>query len=193
MILVCLTLLVQEGAQFDALDDLTDGFFKEANKISDESVWIVSNANPKWIELSMGAILPKLKKTLYDDRQGKLRVISARQRPESDDKSVWKEKIFTQLIRRYVPPRFQRDEQPDENPAQVIEGYSIISIGDSENDAECLMQVKTKLTNTLRKTVKLVDRPTPGQLVKQLEAMKEKLKFIVESKRDMHLVATWGV
>ena len=191
-----MTSFLQEGAYFDALDVLTDELFRKANHISGGSAWIVSNGEPSWIEQSMGAILPKLRKTLYEEYCQDCRVISARQQFQAvlpDNKPVWKVKTFNQLINRWVPPRFQGVEQRDEKPTQARDAYSIISIGDSENDAESLMDVETKLTDTFRKTVKLVDNPTLGQVVKQVKAVKENLEHILESKGDLHLVADWGV
>lgn len=188
-------MLLQEGAHFDALDVLTDELFKKANQISGGSAWIVSNGEPSWIELSMGAVLPKLKKTLYDEKWEDRRVISARQQFQAllpDDKAIWKERSFNQLIKRWVPVRFQGNEQREWRPTKIKDAYSILSIGDSENDVESLMNVEAKLTDTFRKTVKLVNNPSLSQVVEQVKAVKEGLEFILEKKSDLHLVASWG-
>lgn len=65
---------------------------------------------------------------------------------------------------------------------------NIISIGDCFHDCESLRKVDLELKDTFKKTVKLIEFPEIGQMIKQIEELEMYLDRIVKVKRDVDLV-----
>lgn len=133
-------------------------------------VYIVTNATPGWVEESAARWAPKLLPVL--DR---IQVISARDRwgasfPE--DFYQWKTQTFLDL-HRYIP-----------TGDKVM---NIVSIGDADFELQAALNLGKQYENAVVKTVKLKHYPSPAELVKQLELVKDKFDHIYHQGRNLKI------
>jgi len=124
------------------------------------TVFIITNASEGWVQHSAGMCMPGLAELL---RQ--MEIISARAGFESSfpgDSHAWKMHAFLQV----------------QHKLQMEAVTNLISVGDSHIEMDAVHLLGRSFAHALVKTVKLWERPTPYELIKQLEVVKEKLPEI---------------
>eukprot|EP00304_Pavlova_gyrans_P002402 CAMPEP_0206043942 /NCGR_PEP_ID=MMETSP1466-20131121/10875_1 /ASSEMBLY_ACC=CAM_ASM_001126 /TAXON_ID=44452 /ORGANISM="Pavlova gyrans, Strain CCMP608" /LENGTH=330 /DNA_ID=CAMNT_0053418809 /DNA_START=19 /DNA_END=1011 /DNA_ORIENTATION=+ len=126
---------------------------------------IITNATEGWVQHSAGLCMPAVKELL--ETSG-VQVISARGAYEQSfpgDCHAWKVHAFLQVQRTL----------------NVEAVTNLISIGDSVIEMDAVHVIGSCFAHALVKTVKLWERPTPHELVKQLEVVAAKLPDIYAS------------
>jgi len=125
---------------------------------------IVTNGAKGWVERSAGLYLPNLVPVLQS-----MKVISARSKWElSEPVSQWKVRAFTELQTQLSP--------------QTVSNF--ISIGDSSFERDAARIIGATFPNAIVKTVKLLETPSPEELLWQQELVLQKLPRIVSSGRN---------
>jgi hypothetical protein len=123
---------------------------------------IITNAMEGWVEECVERYMPSLKDVLQ-----KVRIISARstQEPECGPQiSQWKRRAFLKLGEEY-------DKKTITN---------LVSVGDANYEMEAVHFLGEQFCNSLVKTVKLQESPTPEELMKELDLLTPKFQKIVE-------------
>lgn len=131
--------------------------------------FIITNAQEGWVEESAACYMPTLAPILK-----RVRIISARTSHEAEasgDVALWKKLAFLELGRQ-LPP------QPITN---------LVSTGDSNFELEAAHLLGEQFARSLIKTVKLQERPSPQELVKELELLLPKFQSIVEKASNMKI------
>lgn len=131
--------------------------------------YIVTNAQEGWVEDSASRYMPSLLPILQ-----KVPIISARSAHEAEcsgDVAMWKKRAFVELGRKL--------------PQQAI--TNLVSTGDSMFELDAANLLGEQFARSLIKTVKLQERPSPQELVKQLELLLPKFKTIVEKASNMKI------
>lgn len=131
--------------------------------------FIITNAQEGWVEESASLYMPSLLPILK-----KFTVISARSAHEAEcggDVSQWKKRAFLELGRR-LPPT------PVTN---------LVSVGDSNFELEAARLLGEQFAGSLIKTVKLQERPSAEELVKELELLTTKFQVIVEKAANLKI------
>lgn len=131
--------------------------------------FIITNAQEGWVQESAARYMPSLLPILK-----RVRVISARSEHEAEcsgDASQWKKLAFLELGRQ-LPP-------------QAI--TNLVSTGDSNFELEAANLLGEQFSRSLIKTVKLQERPSPQELVKQLELLLPKFRSIVEKASNLKI------
>jgi len=157
-------------------------------------VFIITNASDGWVQHSATMCMPGLSKPLKQALLGKrgleialridapkiclfalqIEVISARAGFENafpGDSHAWKMHSFLQV----------------QNKLQMEAVTNLISVGDSHIEMDAVHLLGRSFAHALVKTVKLWERPTPYELIKQLEVVKEKLPEIYESGTTLNI------
>ncbi|CAD7952922.1 unnamed protein product [Amoebophrya sp. A25] len=130
------------------------------------SVYIITNAMEGWVEYSCERWLPRVKSLVCS-----LPILSARAWESQYDVSRWKTMAFRSISERM-------DARPVTN---------LIAIGDSVFEINAAHDMATFFPNSLVKTVQLDQRPTPANLVNQLELVAKNLRAIVISGNNMEV------
>jgi hypothetical protein len=134
-------------------------------------VVIITNATDGWVQHSAGMCMPAVRDLLVEKG---IQVISARGNYEQafpGDVHAWKIHAFLEVQRSL-------------NMEAVT---NLISIGDSTVEMEAVHVMGNAFTHSLVKTIKLWERPTPHELVKQLETVHGKLPGICSSISPMNI------
>lgn len=132
-------------------------------------VFIITNASEGWVQHSAGMCMPGLSEPLKQ-----MEVISARAGFENafpGDSHAWKMHSFLQV----------------QNKLQMEAVTNLISVGDSHIEMDAVHLLGRSFAHALVKTVKLWERPTPYELIKQLEVVKEKLPEIYDSGTTLNI------
>jgi len=132
-------------------------------------VFIITNASDGWVQHSAAMCMPELSEPLKQ-----IEVISARAGFENafpGDSHAWKMHSFLQV----------------QNKLQMEAVTNLISVGDSHIEMDAVHLLGRSFAHALVKTVKLWERPTPYELIKQLEVVKEKLPEIYESGTTLNI------
>jgi len=130
---------------------------------------IVTNGAEGWVEESARRHLPDIVPML-----DLMTVISARSKFQSSHPlTQWKKKVFNELQKQLSP--------------QTITNF--ISIGDSNFERDAAHMIRATFANAIVKTVKLVEMPSPEELLWQQEVVLAKLPNIVNDgkSKDLHL------
>lgn len=165
---------------------------------NDNAVYIVTNANKKWVELCLST-LPKTKEIIEKD----VIILSAKDNYNQKTNSImdWKVLTFRDVVKNvYINNTLDIDEMY--NPLHSSHNLhnsqfigNVISIGDSNYEYTALLNLYEyfkkngfKLFNTskkkekeyLLKNVKLVDKPEFDILINQLCILKKNINVIIE-------------
>lgn len=144
----------------------------EAAQLLGEVV-LVTNAERGWIELSCQKFMP----SLYASLEG-LKLISARSTYEElgiSSPSEWKFLAFESEINEFYtlfPPERRRN---------------IISLGDSRHEREALIRVAETMLNCCTKSIKFVEQPEVGQLIKQHDLLLSSLGQLLQHDGNLDL------
>ena len=131
-------------------------------------VFIITNAEDGWVQLSAGKYMPRLLPLL-----DMITVVSARTVHEStfpENPLLWKLTAFTDQLQK----------------CSEGERKHIISIGDSHVEREAARSFKNE--QTCIKTVKLVEKPSCSQLRRQLNLLKSCMEYLCTHKGDLDLM-----
>jgi hypothetical protein len=117
-------------------------------------VKIVTNAEEGWIELSGGRFMPKLTSFLRDTPDIKL--VSARTQFEvdyPDNPSSWKIAAFAAEVDDCYPGK---------------RNLNVLVLGDSLSERDAAHALSSRIPSSCVKSIKLVERPTVSQLLRQI-------------------------
>eukprot|EP00736_Rhodelphis_marinus_P008903 Rmarinus@m.9604 len=130
-------------------------------------VYLITNAEHGWIEQSAQRYVPRV---LDHIRKLDIRVLSARTTYEAQypGPHEWKVQAFVNEVSGHCS-RLRSDKE---------RALNIVCIGDSISERSAAHAVAQRVSNTLVKTIKFVERPTVLQLREQLEMLFLYLKFI---------------
>jgi len=154
--------------RFKQLEKSAISILTEASLLG--KVFIVTNAEKGWVEHSATNYMPNLLPVLKN-----IDVMSARSTHETnfpEKPLLWKFAAFSEQLQK----------------CSEEERKHIISIGDSHVERNAARAFKTD--NTLIKTIKLSERPTCLQLKRQLDLLKNCLKYVCDHKGDLDLQLT---
>jgi chromatin segregation and condensation protein Rec8/ScpA/Scc1 (kleisin family) len=127
---------------------------------------IVTNAAMKWIEMTLD-LLPSTKATI---KKYKIDIISAKDmyQNRTSDMMMWKKLTFRDLVNR-------------------TNATNIISIGDAIYEFNALIELYTKKTRRILKTIRLLQSPNYDVLIDQLEVINKSVNQICNTKGYMDL------
>lgn len=170
---------------------------------NDNAVYIVTNANKKWVELCL-LTLPKTKAIIEKD----VIILSAKDNYNQKTNSImdWKVLTFKDVVNNvYINDALELGglyaPLHTSPPSQFI--GNVISIGDSNYEYTALLNLYEyfksngfKLYNTskkkekeyLLKNIKLVDKPEFDILVNQLYVLKKNINAIIEQKNVVDIL-----
>jgi len=187
--LLCSSVLSNQGIKLDSsmenatelvaqLEELSDYVISVLNvAMSFGTVYIVTNGETGWVQLSCQKFLPNVFPLLE-----KLRVFSARSTFEAlfpDSPMKWKFAAFQEsLNQEYSDSHYIRN---------------ILSFGDSHAEREAIRLVTRGLPNTRTKSIKFAERPTIEQLQRQLELVSNCFQYISNHEEDLDLCMSLSV
>lgn len=130
------------------------------------NTFIVTNAQKGWVEQCVDWHMPSFKQLIK-----KVPVISARTEYEADfpDARQWKNRAFLELGKHLDP--------------LVI--TNLVAVGDSNFEMEAVQLLGQQFPNSFIKTVKLKERPSPDELMKELDLLTPKFHIMVERANNM--------
>jgi len=154
-----------------------------ATAVQHGPVYIVTNAEIGWVELSAAKWMPKVVPLLAH-----LTVISARSTFEADYPSSpldWKLQSFYGVVDKYAAVDSMSLEE--EEGASGPTPRSLLSLGDSvhEREAAHAAVLDTRLNVT---TVKFIERPSPVQLRREIQQVNSWFSHLLSYGRDLDLV-----
>lgn len=169
-----------EGTVLQMLGDhtaVTRAVLREAHTLASRVV-VVTNADAGWVQDSCNSWMPELLPEIQ-----RCQVVSARSIWEArgvKSPTAWKTLVFTDVLARFYS-RYQSQSWKN-----------VISIGDAIYEREALEQAvgmrpqQGKVAKRCRaKSVKFVEKPTIGQLTKELTFLQQALREIVEVDEDL--------
>lgn len=132
------------------------------------NTFIVTNAQKGWVEECVKSHMPSMKPLLQ-----KVPVISARTAYEGDssDISQWKNRAFLELGKQLDPQKIT----------------NLIAVGDADYEMEAAHVLGQQFPNSLIKTVKLKERPSAEELMKELDLVTPKFQLMVERALSMKI------
>jgi hypothetical protein len=159
-------------AELQELESRVAKFLERALTLG--TVYLVTNAETGWVELSCERFLPAIAQYLP-----RVRVVSARTKFEEsfpNQPNQWKIHAFREELFH----------------ALLADGSSelanVISIGDSHHEREALHVVTSEMENTLVKSVKFVERPGMEVLRRQIELIHGCIEYIAQHGGDLDLM-----
>jgi FMN phosphatase YigB (HAD superfamily) len=177
--LLCTTFLNRHYPQGATLPPKVQAYLRTLEQVSVRLIeiamevgqaYIVTNATPGWVEESAARWAPNLLPVLE-----RVKVISARDRWSSyfpQDVYQWKIRTFREL-HRYLPC--------------VDRVMNIVAIGDADFEMQAAASMGQQFELAVVKTVKLKQLPSPPELVKELELVKEKFDQIHRHGRNLKI------
>jgi len=187
--LLCSSVLSNQGIKLDSdmtnamdlmaqLEELTDSVISVLNvAMASGTVYIVTNGETGWVQLSAQKFLPRVVPVLE-----KLRVLSARSTFEPmypDAPMKWKFLAFQESL--------------NQEYADSICVKNVLSFGDSHAEREAIRLVTKGLPNTRTKSIKFAERPTIEQLQRQLELVSNCFLYISSHEDDLDLCMSLSV
>lgn len=134
-------------------------------------VYIVTNADQSWVELSAAKFMPRMVPIMKDVTIFSARYHFERYSPESP--LDWKLHAFRWLVRQYgMPPRH------------------ILSLGDSHVEREAIRSVSREILCSRIKTIKFADKPSIEQLKRQLELIASCFRDVFAHPAELDLALT---
>lgn len=144
------------------------------------TVTIVTNAEHGWIEISCQKFMPTLYPVLKD-----VKILSARSRYESRgvvQPSAWKLLAFDGEIGLFM------NGYDGGTPASASSvRLNVISVGDSLYEREALIRVTDRFSNSCAKAMKLVEKPSAEEFLKEHDILISCLGDIVEYEGNIDL------
>lgn len=136
--------------------------------ISLGNTFIVTNAEKGWVEQCVTWHMPSVKPFL-----AKVPVISARTAHEAEctDVKQWKNRAFLELGKHL-------DQETITN---------LVSVGDSNFEMEAVQLLGRQFPHSFIKTVKLKERPSPEELMKELDLITPKFEIMVQRANNLKI------
>jgi hypothetical protein len=187
--LLCSSVLSNQGIKLDSdlegavdlvtqLEELSTSVITVLNvAMTHGTVYIVTNGETGWVQLSAQKFLPNVVPLLE-----KLRVLSARSTFEAlfpDSPMKWKFHAFQESLNQ---------EYADSHCTK-----NVLSFGDSHAEREAIRLVTRGLPNTRTKSIKFAERPTIEQLQRQLELVSNCFQYITSHEEDLDLCMSLSV
>jgi len=187
--LLCSSVLSNQGIKLDSdmenagelvaqLEELSDSIISVLNvAMSYGSIYIVTNGETGWVQLSAQKFLPSVLPIL-----DKVRILSARSTFEAlfpDSPMKWKFHAFQESLNQ---------EYADSHCIK-----NVLSFGDSHAEREAIRLVTRGLPNTRTKSIKFAERPTVEQLQRQLELVSNCFQYISSHEEDLDLCMSLSV
>jgi len=187
--LLCSSVLSNQGIKLDSdmtnaaelisqLEELSDSVISVLNvAMASGTVYIVTNGETGWVQLSAQKFLPRVVPVLE-----KMRVLSARSTFEPmypDAPMKWKFLAFQESLNQ---------EYADSHCIK-----NVLSFGDSHAEREAIRLVTKGLPNTRTKSIKFAERPTIEQLQRQLELVSNCFLYISSHEDDLDLCMSLSV
>jgi len=171
-------------AEFKPVEEAAVALLSTAIKFG--PVYIITNAETGWVELSSAKWMPSVVPLLPH-----VTVISARSTFEAEFPSSpldWKLQSFFQVVDEYATADMDAVMAVD-NAAEGAEQspLSLLSLGDSihEREAAHSAVLNTRMAVT---TVKFVERPNPCQLRREIQQVASWFSHLIGYNRDLDLV-----
>jgi len=140
------------------------------NKASEKCiVIIVTNAESGWVEFTSAKLMPKV----FDIITEKIPVLSTRKLVEEALKN--KGKISGQNFKLGVFSHIRNEE----TIFNFDELSNLIVIGDSNYEIDAANMLMKSLPSGFTKTVKLAEKPSPEEMIRQVKLMLEKWEYIL--------------
>jgi hypothetical protein len=187
--LLCSSVLANQGIKLDSDLESAAELVSQLEELSDSvigvltvamahgTVYIVTNGETGWVQLSAQKFLPSVVPFL-----DKLRVLSARSTFEPlypDSPMKWKFHAFQDSLTR---------EYGDNHCIR-----NVLSFGDSHAEREAIRAVTRGHPNTRTKSIKFAERPTIEQLQRQLELVSDCFAYITSHEADLDLCMSLSV
>ena len=136
------------------------------------NVFIVTNAEIGWVELSCSRYMPRVLPYIR-----LLRVISARTEYEKTitESTKWKSHAFGDSLGSLY---------------SANDALNVISFGDSECEREALLTIKRKFDKSKTKSIKFIEKPTIEQLVREQEMIYKNMNYLVNHSGSLDLMLT---
>ncbi|MDD4931749.1 MAG: hypothetical protein PHG66_06430 [Candidatus Colwellbacteria bacterium] len=183
--IMCSTFMEQDNITLHSESIMVHKHWEELDKLSKSAidiitisktfgeVVIITNAEEGWVQLSAQKFMPELIPILKT-----IRIFSARtsyQNAYPENPYMWKYMTMKSLLDSKV---YNEDDKKN-----------IISFGDSLVERSSLMNVTKKMKNTLPKSVKFSERSSIDSLRRQLDLLKNSMKYVTEfnGPLDLHL------
>jgi hypothetical protein len=147
------------------------------------SVFLVTNAETGWVELSCERFLPGIAALLP-----KVKVVSARSKYEENypnQPCQWKVQAFREELCEFIRLSNETMMETEGGDAKIA---NVISIGDSHHEREALHIVTSEWDNILVKSVKFVERPDMEVLRKQIDLIHGCIEYICQHGGDLDLM-----
>lgn len=170
--------------QLKELETCVGTLLRQATALLHQSVYIVTNAEHGWVQLSAAKFLPAIVPLLQS-----VTIISARSSFEHLFPAAplkWKYFAFHSLLIDCGSGFFGRDGRPHVDK-------HVISLGDSHVEREAVRAVCKGVPNTKTKSVKFAQGPTIEQLRRQLELVNQCFAYITTHPADLDLQLTVAV
>ena len=160
------------------LAEMEDLVAKLLEKASEQCiVVIVTNADVGWVEFTSAKLMPKV----FHIIQKQIPVLSTRKLVEETIKSKgtlngqnFKMTVFSQL--RNEETIFDFDELSN-----------LIVIGDSNYEIDAANMLTKSLPSGFTKTVKLAEKPSPEEMIRQTKMLIEKWDYILGQKKNLKI------
>lgn len=167
----------------DQLKVLEAAVIKLINKaLQFGEVYLVTNAENGWVELSAEKFLPGVVSLLP-----KVNIVSARSSYQSqfpNQPFEWKVEAFRSGLEQV----FQDRADFEEKSHSMNSCRNVISFGDSMHERLALRRVTSNMPNTYSKSVKFVERPTIEQLERELTIINSSFDYLCTYSGDLDLM-----
>jgi len=132
------------------------------------NVVIVTNAQEGWVEECVSWHMPSLKTALKN-----VPIISARTEHEGEcpDARQWKNRAFLELGKKL--------------DTSIV--TNLVAVGDSNFEMDAVHLLGQQFPRSLIKTVKLKERPSPEELMKELDLIVPKFQMMVQRAQNMKI------
>lgn len=138
---------------------------------------IVTNAEAGWVEFTSAKLMPKVYYLINE----KIPVLSTRRLVEEAIKN--KGKISNQNFKLGVFSHIRNEE----TIFDFDELSNLIVIGDSNYEIDAANMLTKSLPSGFTKTIKLAEKPSPEEMIRQAKLMIEKWDYIVGQKKNMKI------
>lgn len=161
--------------QFKKLEERVVNLLTSAKQYSN-NIFIITNAETGWVELSSLKFMPKVHYILNE-----IRIISA--------KSTY-EHLFEHISNTIKPNKWKAYAFDTNIQYDKSSEMNIISFGDSEYERNAILNMCKSRVNCRNKSIKFIEKPTIDQLQRQLEMINHNLKYIVSHDGNLDLMMT---
>eukprot|EP00771_Trimastix_marina_P004090 gnl/Trimastix_PCT/823.p1 GENE.gnl/Trimastix_PCT/823~~gnl/Trimastix_PCT/823.p1 ORF type:complete len:242 (-),score=31.62 gnl/Trimastix_PCT/823:442-1167(-) len=159
--------------QFYELSQQVCALFRTLAQFKDATVFIITNAETGWVELSARKFMPEVLPYL-----SQFSILSARstyERQFPDNPNQWKLRAFTEKVRLQFPPSAD---------------MHIVSFGDSECERNACLAMSRMFSKARTKSVKFMERPSIDQVRRQLEMITHNFSLLMNHEGNLDLMLT---